>query len=157
MYKYISFSISIAVISWLVGMALNAVLRKTTFYKSNLSNLNFIKTEKLNKIIGIDIFKWVVKNTFFKFFNQKLKLKSKIEKSDLITLRNEMTISEIDHLIGFVFVTVFAVIKSIQFNYKFGLIIMIVNVLLNLYPSILQQQNKRRIDTFLKKLQQTTF
>lgn len=157
MYKYISFSISIAVISWLVGMALNAVLRKTTFYKNNLSNLNFIKSEKLNKIIGIDIFKWVVKNTFFKFFNQKLKLKSKIEKSDLITLRNEMTISEIDHLIGFVFVTVFAVIKSIQFNYKFGLIIMIVNVLLNLYPSILQQQNKRRIDTFLKKLQQTTF
>lgn len=152
MYKYFSFSISIAVISWLVGMALNAVLRKTPFYKNNLSNLNFIKSEKLNKIIGIDIFKWIVKNTFFKFFNQKLTLKKKIEKIDLITLRNEMTISEIDHLIGFVFVTVFAVIKSIHFNYSFSLIIMIVNVLLNLYPSILQQQNKRRIDTFIKKM-----
>lgn len=152
MYKYLSFSISIAVISWIVGMLINAIFRKTEFYTNELSSLNFLKSEKLNKIIGIDIFKWVVKNTFFKFFNQKLKLKKKIEKIDLNKLRNEMTISELDHLIGFVFVTIFAIVKFYNHNFLFGLTIMIVNLLLNLYPSLLQQENKRRIDKLLKKL-----
>lgn len=133
-------------------MSINAVLRKTEFYNKNLSSLNFIKSENLNKIIGIGIFKWIVKNTFFKYLNQKLKLKKKIEKTDLNKLRNEMAISEIDHLIGFFFVTIFVFVKFFNFNYLFGLIMMTVNILMNLYPSLLQQENKRRIDKLIKKL-----
>src|SRR5689334_9199824 len=110
-YKYLSFGISISIISWIVGMAIGSVLRKTEFYGQKLSNLNFITGYSLNKIIGLDVFKWIVKNTFFKFFNQKLKLKNKAEKTDIHKLRDEMTISEIDHLIGFMFVTVFVFIK----------------------------------------------
>lgn len=151
-YKYLSFSMSIAVISWIAGMTINAILRKTELYKNKLSKLNFLKSEKLNKLIGIGIFKWIIKNTFFKFFNQKLKLKNKIEKTDLNKLRDEMTISEIDHLIGFAFVTVFALVKLFSLNFLFSSTIMIVNILMNLYPSLLQQENKRRIDKLLKKL-----
>ena len=151
-FKYLSFSISIAVISWIVGMTINAILRKTEFYKNKLSSLNFLKSEKLNKIIGIGLFKWIVKNTFFKFFNQKLKLKKKIEKTDLSKLRKEMTISEIDHLVGFAFVTIFALVKFYNLKFLFGSTIMTFNVLLNLYPSLLQQENKRRIDKLIAKL-----
>lgn len=151
-YKYIKFSISISIISWIVGMIINAFLKKTKFYTNYLSNLNFIKSKFLNKIIGIFVFKWIVKNTPLKFFNQKLTVKKKIEKSDLINLRNYMTVSEIDHLIGFAFVSIFALVKFVDFNFIFGLMIMIANVLLNLYPSLLQQENKRRIDRLLKKL-----
>jgi len=151
-YKYLSFSISIAVISWIVGMTIGAILRKTEFYKNKLSKLNFLKSEKLNKLIGMGIFKWIVKNTFFKFFNQKLKLKNKIEKTDLNKLRDEMTISEIDHLIGFALVTVFAIVKLFSLNFLFALTIMIVNILMNLYPSLLQQQNKRRLDKLINRL-----
>ena len=151
-YKYLSFSIPIVFIYWIVGMIINAILRKTEFYNKKLSNLNFIKSQNLNRIIGIGIFKWVVKNTFFKYFNQKLKLKRKIEKTDLNKLRNEMTKSEIEHLIGFVFVTIFAFVKFFSANFLFGFIIMIVNILMNLYPSLLQQENKRRIDKLIKKL-----
>jgi uncharacterized protein YacL len=135
-----------------VGMMIGAVVRRTEYYNNNLSNLNFVRKEKLNRIIGLNIFKWIVKNTFFKFFNQKLKVKKKIEKIDINNLRNEMTISEIDHLIGFGFVTIFAMVKLFNFNYLFSLVIMIVNILMNLYPSLLQQQNKRRIDKLIKKL-----
>jgi len=149
-YKYFSFSLSITIISWIVGMIINAFLRKTDFYNKKLSNLNFIKNENLNRSIGITLFKWVVKNTFFKFFNQKLKLKKKIEKTDLNVLRNEMTISEIDHLIGFVFVTFFVFVKILNANYLFGFIIMVINILMNLYPSLLQQENKRRIDRLIR-------
>ena len=121
--------------------------------QKKLLKLNFLKSDKLNKLIGVNIFKWIVKNTFFKFFNQKLKLEGRIEKTDLNKLRDEMTISEIDHVIGFAFVTIFALVKLFSLNFFFGLTIMMVNILMNLYPSLLQQENKRRIDKLIKRLQ----
>lgn len=148
MIKYLTFGISISVISWMVGMILNSILLKTKYFKK-LSNLNFVTNKSLNKYIGIDQFKWIVKNTFFKFFNQKLKLKDK--KVDLIEIRKEMTIAEISHLLGFIFVIFFALYKSYTHNVLFGLIIMIVNIFMNLYPSLLQQENKRRIDKLIKR------
>ncbi|AWV96816.1 glycosyl-4,4'-diaponeurosporenoate acyltransferase CrtO family protein [Arcticibacterium luteifluviistationis] len=147
--KHFTFGISIAFISWIVGMILNALLMKTAYYKS-ISNLNMIESKTLNKNIGIGAFKWVVKNTPFKFFNQKLQLKTKIGLPELEVLRKEMTVAEISHLIGFGFVTVFALVKVFNSNYLFALIIMLVNVLMNLYPSLLQQENKRRIDRLIK-------
>lgn len=152
MINYLTFGVSISFISWLVGMIINSILLKTKYYKE-LSNLNFIESKTLNKNIGIEHFKWIIKNTFFKFFNQKIKLKNK--KTELTDIRREMTIAEISHLIGFIFVTFFAIYKSISNNYIFGLIIMIVNILMNLYPSLLQQKNKRRIDKLIKRQEKT--
>jgi hypothetical protein len=151
-YKYLIFSVSIAFISFMVGMIVNSVLKKSKFYNAELSNLNFIESEKINKWIGVNFVRWAVKNTPFKFFSLHLKLKNKVEQADLYKLRNAMTSSEIDHLIGFVFVTVFAVEKFYKAEWLFGLTIMIVNILMNLNPSLLQQQNKRRIDKLVIKL-----
>jgi hypothetical protein len=148
MIKYLTFAISISFISWMVGMILDSILVKTEYYKK-LSNLNFITSKTLNKNIGIEYFKWIVKNSFFKFFNQKIKLKNK--KMELTEIRKEMTLAEISHLIGFIFVTFFAIYKSITHNYLFGLIIIVVNILMNLYPSLLQQENKRRLDKLIKR------
>jgi hypothetical protein len=150
-YKYLSFSIAITFISFMVGMAVNVLWKNTPFYNDKLSNLNFINSKMLNKYFGVDIVKWIVKNTPFKYFNQKLKLRNKVEKTDLHELRKEMTSSEIDHLIGFVFVAIFALMKFYKSEWLFGLIIMTVNILMNLHPSLLQQQNKRRIDNMIKK------
>lgn len=151
MYKYITFSISISIISWLVGMLLNAFLKKSIFYTSHLSNLNFVTTESVNRLLGLYAFKWGVKNSFFKFLNQKLKLDRKPQQADLLKLRAEMTSAEIDHLIGFVFVSIFVLRKLFIQNYLLALTLMLFNVLLNLYPSLLQQENKRRIDAFLAR------
>ncbi len=148
MIKYLTFGISISFISWIIGMIFNSILMKTEYYKK-LSNLNFIESKTLNKNIGLKYFKWIVSNTFFKFFNQKIKLKNK--KTKLTEIRREMTIAEISHLIGFIFVTFIAVYKSLSHHYLFGLTIMIVNILMNLYPSLLQQENKRRIDPLIKR------
>ena len=119
--KYITFSISICFISWIVGMIVNAALRKTEFY-GKLSNISLIKSRKLNKFIGLGAFKWIVKNTFFKFFNPKLQLPSKATTKELIELRQEMTIAEISHFIGFSFVMIFAMIKVIraEFFFRYG-------------------------------------
>jgi hypothetical protein len=142
------FGNSISFISWIVGMVLNGILVKTEYYKI-LSNLNFIESKVLNKNIGIGYFKWIVKNTFFKFFNQKIKLENR--KVDLTEIRNEMTLSEISHLIGFIFVIAFAIFKSFTLSLVFGLTMMIPNIYMNLYPSLLQQENKRRINKLMKR------
>ena len=143
-----TFGISVSFISWIVGMVFNGILMKTEYYEK-VSNLNFIKNEQLNKRIGIKYFKWIVKNTFFKFFNQKIKLENK--SANLTEIRREMTLSEISHLIGFVFVVIVAIYKTITTGIIFGLTMMVPNILMNLYPSLLQQENKRRIDKILNR------
>lgn len=135
-----------SLISWVVGMILNSILMKTVYY-DKLSNLNFIRSKDLYNKIGLKPFKWIVKNTFFKFFNQKIKLEN--QNDDLNEIRKEMTFSEISHLIGFTFVTIFAFYKIFSVGLIFGLTMMIPNTLMNLYPSLLQQQNKRRIDSLI--------
>ena len=151
MIKYLTFGVSISFISWIVGMLFNFILMKTGYYQK-ISNLNFIGSKNQNINIGIEYFKWIVKNSFFKFFNPKIKVDNK---TDLTDIREEMTIAEISHLIGFIFVTVIALYMSISHNYLFGLTIMIVNILMNLYPSLLQQENKRGIDKIIKRQRKT--
>lgn len=143
-----TFGLSMSFISWIVGMILNTLLMKTVYY-DELSNLNFIRSKDLNKKIGLKPFKWIVKNTFFKFFNQKIKVEN--QNDDLIEIRKEMTFSEISHLIGFAFVTIFSFYKIFSVGLIFGLTMMIPNTLMNLYPSLLQQENKRRIDSLIRK------
>jgi hypothetical protein len=148
MIKHLTFAFTVSVISWIVGMVANALLIKTPYYHQHLKHLNFIRNESVNSYIGIEIFKWIIIHSAFKYFNPKLSMKKQIKPSELPNLRNEMTIAEISHLIGFVFVTAFVLVKLLKGYYLSALIIMIMNILLNLYPTLLQQQNKRRIDKY---------
>ncbi len=152
-FKYLSFSISIVFLSFIVGMIITALIRKTNFYNTTLSNLNFIKSEMINKIIGVGIIKWIVKNTFFKFLNPNLKFDRKMNISDVKNIRNEMTKSEIDHLFAFIFVILFVIATFYNKKYLLAFTILFVNLIMNLYPSLLQQQNKRRIDKLLSKFE----
>lgn len=151
--KHLSFSISMVFLSFIVGMILTASIRKTNFYHSILSNLNFVKNEKTNKMIGVSLVKWIVKNTFFKFLNQKLKLDRKMNISDVKNIRNEMTKAEIDHLFAFLFVSIIITFELINQKFLLSFIMLIINILMNLFPSLLQQQNKRRIDKLILKLE----
>lgn len=148
MGNYLVFSFSITFLSWIAGMIINALLMKSTVYQQ-LSHFNFIPNRVVNQKIGLRYFKWVVKNTFFKFFNPNLKVKNK--NTDLVEIRKQMTIAEISHLIGFLCVTLIAIYMGFTKSWLLALIIMVANTLLNLYPSLLQQENKRRIDRVLAR------
>ncbi|GAA0875119.1 hypothetical protein GCM10009118_15270 [Wandonia haliotis] len=150
MIKYVTFGIAISFISWIVGMICNSMLIQTKYYEK-LSNLNFITSKSLNTYIGLNYFKWIVKNTPFRFFNQKIRLQNK--KAELTEIRKEMTIAEVSHLIGFIFVTSIALYKGFSDNYLFAILISLVNIPMNLYPALLQQENKRRIDRFRKRIE----
>jgi hypothetical protein len=154
MIKYFTFSLSIAFISWIIGMTITAIIPKTSVYYQKLLSLNFIRNEKLNVVIGLQAFKWVIMHSFFKFFNPKLSIRKRILATELIEYRSEMTKAELNHLFAFVFMGIFVFIKIFQGLYLFALVMLLVNLLMNLYPSLLQQQNKRRIDRYLKILNQ---
>jgi|CXWL01.1.fsa_nt_gi hypothetical protein len=154
--KYLTFSLAISTASWMVGIIGNALLIRTASYGRYLSHLNFLPSNKVNRLIGLGAFKWVVKYTAFRFFNPGLKVSSRPDLAELMHLRKEMTAAEVGHLVAFVFVVIFAVVKSIQLDLVFGLVIMLVNVLMNLYPSLLQQENKRRMDPLIQRLSART-
>lgn len=139
----LSFGLSLSIVSWMVGIIGNALLLKTSYYEK-LSHLNFIPSKALNNALGIGQFKWIVKNTFFRFLNQGIKVEGK--NTDLNAIRHQMTLAEVSHLIGFLFVAAFAVFQTFNISLVFGLSMMIPNAILNAYPSLLQQENKRRID-----------
>jgi len=151
--QYIIFSVSIVFISFIVGMIMTALIRNTNFYKTSLYSLNFIKSDLTNQIIGVGIVKWIVKNTLFKYLNPKLKFDRKMSNSDIKIIRAEMTKSEIDHLFAFLFVSIFMFVAIYNQKFLSAFIILVINILMNLHPSLLQQQNKRRIDKLLSKFE----
>lgn len=147
---YTSITIAYTFGSWLIGMLGTEIIKHSAFY-SKISHLNFISKTSTNKVIGMNLFKWMVKHTFFKYFNQKLKFETRPTITELKVIRKEMTYSEISHLIAFLFILSVVILKLIQGQFTFSLILCVANIIFNLYPSLLQQQNKRRIDNILKR------
>lgn len=144
-----AFGLSLSIVSWMVGIIGNAMLQGTSYYEK-LSHLNFVPSKALNRTLGIEQFKWIVKNSFFRFLNQSIRVEGK--HTDLASIRHQMTLAEISHLIGFLFVAAFALYQSFNVSLIFGLTMMIPNAVLNGYPSLLQQENKRRIDKLINRL-----
>lgn len=144
----LSFGLSLSVISWMVGIMGNALLLRTRYYEK-LSDLNLITSETLNEFLGIEQFKRIVKNSVFRFLNPSIRVEGR--HTDLAAIRHQMTLAEVSHLLGFLFVAAAALYQSVNVSVVFGLSMMIPNVVLNAYPSLLQQQNKRRIDRLLNR------
>ena len=140
--------ISFSLISWMIGIIFNGLFSNTRFY-NRFSNLNFIEDRMMNKYLGISQFKWIVKHTFLKIFNQKIKINNR--STNLEEIRKEMTLAEVSHLVGFLFVILFSIYYCVKVSIFYGMTMMIPNVFLNLYPSLLQQENKRRIDKLIKR------
>jgi hypothetical protein len=88
MIKYVTFSLAIAFISWIVGIFKNAFFSRSDFYQKRLCHPNFIKDEKINRLLGLDPFKWVIRHSIFKFLNPKLSIKKRILRVSGIPVRN---------------------------------------------------------------------
>ena len=129
-------------------MMLSPLLRMTPYY-DRLSSLDLVRHGALIPRVGMRQFKWVVTNTPFKFFNPAIRVAG--TGTDLALIRDEMTKAEVNHLIGFALVTLAAIVMGIAVGPVFGMAMMVGNVLLNLYPSLLQQENKRRIDRVIRR------
>ncbi|SDM57496.1 hypothetical protein SAMN05421823_11621 [Catalinimonas alkaloidigena] len=141
----LALTISIVFWSWILGRLLNELLRKRSDYQQ-LAHWVFLPGNRLNRWIGLGIFKWIVVHTFFRYLNQKLTLPGRPSREALEAVREEMVYSEISHLIGFGLVGVAVLVNVLCFEHPaLTWSLLVTNVFMNLYPALLQQQNKRRL------------
>ncbi len=134
-----------------LGLIINNVIKHRRFYAS-LTNFNFLKEEKANRILGVFALKYIILHSFWGKFNPLLTVKEK-NRETLIQLRKEMTYAEISHLICFTLILILLPILYIL-KYRTGLIIplFICNIIFHLYPPLLQQYNKRRLDKVIVRM-----
>lgn len=148
--SYFLNAIALTFVSWTIGLLLNNAIKKTNFY-SLISNFSFVKSTSLNKTLGLNLFGWIIKNSFFKVFNQKLKFEKIPTVEDLQQIRKEMVYAEVGHIIGFIFLLFVIIYQIINANTIYVIILFVFNIVFNLYPILLQQYNKKRIDRILKQ------
>ncbi len=148
---YIFASISIVFTSAVIGLLIDTVIRKKQWY-TIFENINFISNGFINKVIGVNAFKYILVNSFWAKANPNLLIKEKPGYDSLVRLRKDMTNAEISHLIGFIFVMILITI-SIKTKFHEGIIfpLFIANIIFHIYPVLVQQYNKRRIDKLLRK------
>jgi hypothetical protein len=142
------FGISMSVVSWMLGIIGISLLARSAAYQ-RLQHLNFIPGRTANRYLGIQVFRRIVRDTPLRFFNPGLRLQD--GRAELRRVRDAMTHAEVSHLIGFAFVAIVALSMALAVDWRFGALMMAPNILLNLYPSLLQQENKRRIDRVLAR------
>ena len=140
--------VALIFLSYTIGALLTSVLNATGLIRY-FYNRNFI-SDKWTKNLGVLHFGWLVKNTFMRVFNNKVYLKNKRDKESLKMLIKESTNAEVGHLIGFVSLLIVNIyIFFAGDNFIYALVLMLINIIFNLYLVFLQQYNKRRVKRLL--------
>lgn len=150
-YFFLSISITFSGMV-LGGLAVEALKKSPDYVK--FSNFRFIRNDRINDLIGVNLIKWAVSKTFWRHFNKKLTVSPGHDPSGLKTLRMEMTNAEIGHLVALVF-QVLLVLVLLLLDQSSVLIacLIFLNIFLNLYPALLQQRNKARLDRLISVLE----
>jgi len=137
--------------SYALGVMGGGFLKIVKWY-AYFENRNYI-SDTLTKRLGVLHFGWLIKNSFMRIFNPKLKYSGKANKEKLEHVIVEMTDAEINHLMGFFFLLVVNMIVPF-----FGVagwyvgVLFVLNIIFNLYLVFLQQYNKRRIHQILGQM-----
>ena len=153
--KYILPSISIAFGFSVIGMLINNAIKHKPFYTS-LTNFNFVESEKANKLLGVLVLKYIILHSFWGKFNPLLTIKEK-NRETLVQLRKEMTYAEISHLICFILILVLLpVCYVLKFHDDIIIPLFVCNIIFHLYPPLLQQYNKRRLDKVINRFDRMT-
>ena len=149
-------SITIAFGFAVVGLLINYILMNLPFY-DRLSHLNFIRSDKANKYLGVLYFRQMLITSFWRHFNPKIKITGRATHSQLLNLRREMTYAEISHLVAFLCVLAVAVFAYRYKPHNMAVVpLLISNVLFHFYPALVQQYNKRRLDVLLTRIKNNT-
>ncbi|TPE43556.1 glycosyl-4,4'-diaponeurosporenoate acyltransferase CrtO family protein [Pontibacter mangrovi] len=144
--------LSIIMVSWLFGLLLTSYLKRQNFYHK-LSSLKLIGNDSIYKAIGIELFKWSVTKTFYRHLNKNIKFSRRPSLGELVAVRNEMTNSEILHAIAFVLVLIIGIpFTVVQKGHNSVVLLLVHNIIFNLYPTLLQQYNKTNLDKIIDKI-----
>lgn len=147
------YTLKVVFVSWMVGHASTLVLQKVFSINTRLQ-FDFVATEKMNALLGVGICKRVLAGSFLQYFNRSLRIRCrKPGLRELVEVREAMTYAETVHLIAFVCVLGIAVMNIIRDEHHgMTATICAVNIVVNLYPVLVQQMNRRRIDRVIRTM-----
>ena len=147
----------IAIYSGLPGLWIAEILRKrnSSFFYC-VKNFELTKKVEFYKLLKLDLFTFFVKNTFFRHCNTKIRITKRPNIDEIDKLLNEITISELCHFFGFIFVLLFQIAILISGFYVMFFSSILFNTIFNLYPILLQERNKLRLKNLLVILQTNT-
>jgi hypothetical protein len=132
-------------LSFIVGMAVNALLRRLEIY-DRLSNLSLFSDPKSFENIGVLWYRKILLATPLRYFNPNIRFSSDRSKETLDSIRVHMANAEVSHWVGFFAMLPVMVAAWWYRGSTVGLAYLVLNVLGNLYPCLLQQYNKSRLN-----------
>ena len=147
-------SFLIAFYSGLPGLWIAQIMRKknTAFFYS-LKNFELTGRVNFYKVLGLDLFAYCVKNTFFRHFNTKIRIPKRPKLNEVDQLLNEINLSELCHFFGFILVLLLQIMMLTLKLYNMFAFSLLFNTMFNVYPILLQERNKLRLRKFLIILQ----
>ena len=144
------YSFLIVISSWGLGAIVSEIFKSRLNDKSLLTNTLFIN-KKIYRKLGVDFFEFLVTKTFYGKINQTIRINS-ISCSDLLKSRHEMIKSEFGHVIGLLSSQLMLfIIFDLRTELTFFFSGTTFNLILNLYPILLQQKNRSRINKIIDK------
>ena len=132
-------------LSFVIGLAGDAALQRTSVYNV-LSHWFLFEHPQTYESVGVLWYRWFLAVTPFGSFNRDLYFTKRRDVHTLSAVRQKMCSAEISHWVGFLCLLALTFVAwwyrgiFIAFCYVFF------NLIGNLYPCLLQQYNKRRLD-----------
>lgn len=127
--------------------------KKNSSFFYCVKNFEITKNVGFYKLLGLDLFTYWGKNTFFRHCNTKIQITKKLNINEVDNLLNEITISELCHIFGFIFVLLFQIIALVLGLYNMFFVSLLFNTIFNVYPILLKERNKLKLRNFLKILE----
>jgi hypothetical protein len=126
----------------------NAFLRRLTVY-DRLSNRYLFTKSKSYENLGVLWFRKILLLTPLRLFNTNIRFSANRSLETLESIRMHMTNAEMSHWVGFAAMLVLNVVAWWYRGLTVALAYLIVNIIGNLYPCLLQQYNRRRLATVI--------
>ncbi len=139
-------------LSFVVGIFVDPILRRVTNYEW-LSTRYLFRDARTYEKIGILWFRKFLFVTPLGSFKQSIQLSHKRDLATLRAVRDRIASAEMSHWVGF-FIMLGLTIAAWWYRGAFiGLLYVVFNLLGNVYPSLLQQYNKRRLERLLTTIE----
>ena len=131
-------------ISFLFGGLGDAILRRLNIYEW-LSTRYLFANAKTYERLGVLWFRKFLLATPLRYFNTKICFTQNRDLSLLKEIRGHIAAAEVSHWVAFVMLSVWMAAAWWYSGPKVGIAFLVLNIVGNIYPCLLQQYNKRRL------------
>lgn len=135
--------------SFVIGLATVPMVRRTALGQMLQTSYLFRDT-KTYESVGVLWFKNLLLYSLFQSFNTDIHFTKQRDLETLRKIRGHMLTAEIAHWSGFVVMMILTIVAWISRGTLVGAGFLIANVFGNLYPCLLQQYNKRRLNRLIQ-------